>query len=126
MRFLLIYILFPFVSFAQNQEEMVVYTFGQVDPQFPGGDRAMQAFIDSNLVYEPQALYEMQSVVYIQFNVGIDGALSEIVIARSATAEMDKAACDVVSKMPNWIPGVGRDGKPAVVSMTLPIKFRMK
>lgn len=43
---------------------------------------------------------------------------------RSVNIDLDVEAVRVVSHMPRWIPGM-KDGKPARVQYTLPIRFKL-
>ncbi|UKN02153.1 energy transducer TonB [Paracrocinitomix mangrovi] len=107
------------------EEEQIVELGGAADPEFPGGERALFDFIQNNLVY-PDTSINMghQGIVYIQFIVERDGAITNVNTLMGVDEFIDKAAEDVISKMPNWIPSC--DNKECYrVRFTLPITFRL-
>jgi len=80
-------------------------------------------FIQKNIVY-PQIAKEKgdQGTVYLQFIVEKDGSLTNIVVLRGVSPEIDREAVRVVSAMPKWKPAKQR-GKPVRVRFNTPIKF---
>ena len=97
----------------------------ETPPTYPGGQKAMVAFIQKNLKY-PSACKEqnIEGKVYVQFTVKKDGSLSDIAVVRGAHTLLDAEAVRVVTAMPKWNPGVQRD-KNINTRMTVPFAFKL-
>lgn len=94
-------------------------------PEFPGGQEAFHKYLQENVVYPDSARkYRRQGTVYIYFEVGKDGSISNVQTKKGVPGapELSVEAERVIKAMPNWIPGI-MDGEPAKVAMTVPIKF---
>lgn len=87
-------------------------------PEFNGN---LGAWIGKNIKL-PIDYYPTSGTIYVSFVVGKQGEISNVKIAKSLNPEHDKAALDVVKKMPNWKPGE-QFGKPVAVNYHLPIKI---
>lgn len=101
------------------------YTIVEHMPEFHGGMDSLFAFITKNLVYPNDAKeIESQGKVYAQFVVEANGSISNAKILRgSGMTSIDQAVLDVISKMPDWIPGRNL-GKAVPVYYSIPITFR--
>ncbi|MBI3136596.1 MAG: energy transducer TonB [Bacteroidetes bacterium] len=95
----------------------------EVDPEFPGGFKAMYEFISSNVKY-PDLAAEMgaQGTVQVHFIVNRDGSISDVTTDSRMNKDLEKEAMRVISMMPNWKPGE-QAGKPVRVHYTVPINF---
>ncbi|HCE57190.1 MAG TPA: energy transducer TonB [Prolixibacteraceae bacterium] len=115
----------PIVTANDEEEEDAdkVFIIVEDDPEFPGGELALRAFI-ANAIKYPVIAQEngIQGKVYVTFVVGKDGSVKNAVIARGVDASLDKEALRVVNTLPKWNPGKQR-GKPVNVSYTVPINF---
>lgn len=111
------------VDEEEEEDEDQVFFIVEDMPQFPGGDAALQNFIASNVVY-PEIAKEngITGRVFVRFVVNKKGIVDKISIARGVDPSLDKAAMDVIKKLPNWNPGKQR-GKPVNVWYTAPINF---
>ena len=100
-----------------------VYEIVDKTPQFIGGESAMMAFVQKNLVYPPAAVeYQIQGTVNVRFVVNSNGKVSfDRVLGKPDKYLMDEAI-RVVKLMPNWIPGE-RDGKKVSSYFIIPIRF---
>lgn len=107
-----------------NGNELFVVV--EVQPQYPGGNEAMNKFISENLQY-PKIAQEngIQGRVITQFIVEKDGSLSDIQIVRGVDPSLDKEAIRLIGSMPAWIPGTQR-GNKVRVKYTLPVVFRLQ
>ena len=94
-------------------------------PQFPGGEGAMMKFLSDNLVF-PEAASKagVRGKVVVDFEVGTDGSIGEIQIARSLTPECDNEVIRVVRSMPRWTPA-SKDGQPIPLHYVLPVDFKL-
>ena len=89
----------------------------------PGG---LMKWISKELKY-PAAAIEMDisGKVIMQFTIGTDGAVKDIIVLRSVHPLLDKEAIRLLSKMPKWIPGK-HQGKEVPVRYVIPIIFRLQ
>lgn len=107
-------------------EKMGVVTRAERMPSFPGGQRALDAFLEKNLKYSKSAIKDKREErVNIEFVVNTDGSLSYIGIKRSVNPQLDTEAMRVVNMMPKWKPGTIQ-GQPVAVYYVQPIIFKGK
>lgn len=94
-------------------------------PEFPGGEGALFAFVQSNIKYPK---YEMdngiQGRVIVGFVVDTNGRVYDIGVKKGVSPGLDSAAVNVVSKFPNFNPGK-HGGKVVSVAYVLPIMFKL-
>lgn len=102
-----------------------VFDVVEVMPAFPGGQQALMEFIAKNLRY-PLKAHESstQGRVIAQFIIEKDGSVSNLVVARPVSPELDAEAIRVLASMPKWTPGKQR-GKEVRVRYSVPIVFRL-
>jgi protein TonB len=126
----LIIIASPILSVAQTTETenvrpIPIVDFAEQDPTFPGGDKAMMEFIQSNIIYPDSSIVrDEQGTVYVQFVVNVDGSISDVAILRGVSPLLDAEAIRVISIMPKWNPA-SNAGKFVRVRYQLPIKFQI-
>ena len=114
------------VAAPPKEEEVVDNAVVEVPATFPGGESALLAYVAKNLKYPAIALeQELQGVVVLKFEVGKDGSVSRIKIVKGLSSECDKAAADVVKKLPRFSPAK-QQGHPVPVWFTLPIRFQIQ
>lgn len=109
------------------EETNEVFQWFQVQEQakFPGGDAAMDKFIDENMVIPDIAYEEAESgTVLIGFTVEKDGRLTNVKVLskRAIGFGVEKAAVDAFKKMPKWTPALQRD-KPVRMSFQKPVRL---
>lgn len=109
--------------YMQPQNTYQVYTTVEKMPEFPGGMKAFQQYVQKNL---PQQDVKEKGVVIIQFIVEKNGNISNPTIARGFKAEMDTLALNLVSNMPKWIPGEEDNGNKVRCKYSVPIQFKPK
>lgn len=102
-----------------------VYKYAEVMPLFPGGQSALDDYINNNIVYPQDAIdNSSEGRVAVIFVVDENGKVTNVHhTGGSARADLEQAAVNVVSAMPAWTPGTVK-GKPVKTSMTLPIIFK--
>lgn len=99
----------------------------EVDPSFPGGEKAMIKFLQENLVYpQDEKKKGITGTTYILFTVDVDGKITNVKVMNGIK---DCEACDneavrVIKKMPNWIPAK-KDGQNIKFNQMIPIKFHL-
>ena len=100
-----------------------VYGSADINPQFPGGIRAMQTFIKENLESsEIVQRMRIPGIIQIYVVVLADGSLTDIKVVRGLQPDLDAEAIRVVKSMPLWKPAM-RAGKPVNVRCILPISI---
>jgi protein TonB len=87
-------------------------------PEFPGN---MGEWIGKHMKL-PDYVYPISGTVYVNFVVSKTGEITNVKISKSLDPEHDRAALEVVKKMPNWTPGE-QFGKPVAVNYHLPIRI---
>lgn len=106
--------------------EAEIIDFPDVEAQFPGGAAAMQKWISENVQY-PQTAIEMneQGRVYLSFVVEPNGSITNVVVERGVSKDLDKEAKRVVRKMPHWSAGEA-SGRNVRTRCRLPIIFQLE
>lgn len=102
----------------------LVYTVIEQMPQFPGGEKALYAFINQNIHY-PEEAYKnkIEGSVVVQFVVSETGKIMNARVVRKVSTELDQEALRVINSLPAWEPGK-QNGKAVAVYYTLPIRFK--
>jgi protein TonB len=96
-----------------------IFTVVEKQPEFPGGQKALDDFIKLNL--KDSRKYKKGNV-YAQFIIEKDGSITDIKIIRGLSNKQDIEVVRLISTMPNWIPGKQREKKRRV-RYVLPVKF---
>lgn len=95
-------------------------------PAYPGGEAAMQKYVQTNLKYPKSAQNAgTQGRVTIRFVVQKTGEITDVTVIRGISSELDAEAVRVVKAMPKWIPGKIK-GQVVPVYFTLPIVYKLK
>lgn len=130
MKKLLLFILFllPVMVKAQDVSPKgdVVYNVVEQMPEFPGGEKALRAFLAENVKYPSIAKENgIYGRVVCQFIVEKDGSITDVeVVKSSGEISLDKEAIRVIKMMPKWKPGK-QQNKPVRTRYTLPISFKL-
>ena len=94
-------------------------------PEFPGGQEAFIKFLRRNLRYPGMAVESgIQGKVILSFIIERTGELSHIKVVRGIGSGCDEEAVRVLSRSPQWKPGIQNDQKVRV-AYTLPINFSL-
>ncbi len=102
-----------------------VFTFVDDLPQFPGGDKALMAFLQQSIRYPAMERdNDIQGKVLLRFTVMEDGSVGDIQIIHPVSPGLDKEAVRVVKMMPKFKPGLS-NGKPVKVYFNLPIIYKL-
>jgi protein TonB len=109
---------------AQNSDKEILLPT-EINPEYPGGEAAMNAFISKNIKY-PNKEKENNVVgkVIARFAVMEDGTVDKITILSQTPLSFNNEVIRVLKLMPKWKPGM-QYGKPVIVYFTLPIMFQM-
>lgn len=130
MKYLSIYILLIIsiqVSAQQTKlmekSETEPFTIVEQMPEFPGGEDGLIKFLGRNIKYPAYAQEnDIKGTVLANFVVCEDGSICQLKIAKSPDTSLNRAAMEVLSKMPNWKPGK-QSGKNVRVYFDVPIVF---
>ena len=108
---------------AEAEPDVVPFVLVQTKPVFAQGD--FTKWVNSNIVY-PEAAKDAgtQGTVRVGFDVNKDGSVSNVVVLKSVSPELDAEAVRVVSSSPKWTPG-SNDGNPVNVSYVIPIIYKL-
>jgi TonB family protein len=103
-----------------------VFNVVERNPMYPGGEKAMFAFLGNTIRYPKEAVRrKVQGKVFINFVVERDGSLSRFKVLKGIGAGCDQEAVRVMKQMPKWIPGK-QNGQPVAVLYNLPIAFQLE
>ncbi|MEY4933859.1 MAG: hypothetical protein RIS64_218 [Bacteroidota bacterium] len=96
------------------------------EPSFEGGQAALRAFINTNLIY-PELAREngAEGKATVRFLVTPDGKASRIKVLKSPGYDCDKSLIEMIQKMPNWSPAL-RNGTPNGGWVLLEVAFRLQ
>jgi protein TonB len=105
-----------------------IYTTAEVAPQFPGGQRALDNYINKSVNYPQQAIDDdVSGTVHVSFVVDEKGRVTKAKVVNAANVGdgLDLEALRVVKNMPQWMPGKV-NGKRVKTRMELPISFQVE
>jgi TonB family protein len=107
----------------------LVYQYAEVQPQFPGGQEALNKFLTDHLKYpEAAKLAGAEGIATVRFVVNQDGKISQAraIVSSGFNMREDMLAESerVVLSMPNWIPAKHK-GKAVSCFMSFPVNFRL-
>ncbi|OJX87613.1 MAG: hypothetical protein BGP01_11455 [Paludibacter sp. 47-17] len=108
------------------QKDEPVFMVVEEMPQFTGGEQAMFKYLSNAIKYPVAAQQKgIEGRVIVSFVIDREGKVTEPVILRGISPELDAEAVRVVQNMPAWQPGKQK-GKIVQVKYTLPINFRLQ
>lgn len=118
------------VNWNPNEESVYneVNEIDKVDekPSFPGGESAMQSYLNSNVNYPVVAQENgVQGRVIVESIIEKDGSMSDVKVIRSVDPSLDREALRVVKAMPKWTPAKLK-GIPVRTKCTTPVVFRLQ
>ena len=105
-----------------------LYSTAEIAPQFPGGQRALDNYINNNVNYPQQAIDDdATGTVHVSFIVDEDGHVTKAKVMDAANVNdgLDQEALRAVKNMPAWTPGTVK-GKKVKTRMELPISFQVE
>lgn len=75
-----------------------------IEAQFPGGEAAMQKWVERNVIY-PQGAKQLgiEGRVYVVFVVEKDGSISNVEIVKGVSYSLNQEAIRLIKSMPPWI-----------------------
>ena len=109
----------------QEEGQSDIFILVEQQPQFPGGEAALDKFIKENLNLFPAGVEsDIIGRVTLSFIIEEDGSITDIKCMRSPHDDLTKEAIRVVKLMPKWLPGK-QNGKAVRVKYVLPFTFHL-
>lgn len=87
----------------QTDTTNIVWRKLDAEPEFPGGNRGLNAFWNQN--FRPKK-FNAKGEGKVEFTINPNGLISNITIVKPLSPEADEAAKIAVAKMPRWKPAV--------------------
>lgn len=97
--------------------------FAGPKPEYPGGQAALDQYLQTNLKY-PQAAKDngIEGTVDVAFLVKTDGSIGAIKIVRMVDPDLESEAIRLVKGMPAWIPA-DKNGTPVDAQAQIQVIF---
>jgi TonB family protein len=118
----------PAETLPQTEKEPVAPVIDDplnTDPRFPGGKKALEAYLKTNMKYPKRAMeHRIEGRVIFNIEVSAEGEITKIRLFKGVFPDCDEEAFYLIKKMPKWIPGL-KDGKPAAKQIMLPVPFKL-
>ncbi|MBS2213894.1 TonB family protein [Carboxylicivirga mesophila] len=110
-------------SIKYTEDGEATYFIVDNNPEYPGGEAQLMAFIASEVKYPEKAkAQKISGMVFISFVVTKEGKVTDTTVARGVHPLLDSEALRVINLLDNWKPG-SHKGKPVNVAYTVPINF---
>ncbi|MGB0429476.1 MAG: energy transducer TonB [Bacteroidia bacterium] len=95
-------------------------------PSFPGGNEAYFKFLKDNIEYpEWEHSYGIGGVIHLKFEIDKKGNVSDVIVVKGATENLNNEALRVAKQIPKWNPGL-RNGKAVSCWFYQKIVFKAK
>lgn len=96
-----------------------------IPASYPGGEKAMKAYIQKNLKYpQPSINNGIEGVVNVRFVVKTDGALDKLAVVRLVDPDLEAEALRLVKGMPAWTPATV-NGTPVESQSNVEVVFSL-
>ena len=106
-------------EFAESDKGVEFKVEGDTDPEFPGGEVFLQAYLKKKLLHSDVS---GKGDVVISFKVDKKGNIYGAEVTKSAGSTLDTAAFNIVTGMPRWRPGL-TNGQPADKPASVTVSF---
>ncbi|MEI9943918.1 MAG: energy transducer TonB [Chitinophagaceae bacterium] len=103
------------------------YSRTEMAPAYPGGQGALDTYINNNIVYPQEAIdNNIEGTVYVRFGVDENGKVSNVsTVGNKLGYGLEEEAVKVVTDMPQWTAGTVK-GKNVKTWRTLPITYKLE
>jgi TonB family protein len=109
-----------------EDKEIIIYSYVEQMPQFPGGEKALMKYFQSHINYPPMAAdNKVQGCVVVRFIVDETGKVSDATVIHSVDYYLDREVVRVCKSLPKFIPA-RHNGQSVSVWYTLPVTFRFE
>lgn len=114
-------------TLPMNADKAGYYSSVEVLPMFPGGQNALDNFINTTIEYPENASNNsIEGKVTVNFAVDEMGKVSNPkIVGKPLGYGLEEEVLKAVSKMPTWTPGVIK-GKNVKTYYILPVNFRLE
>lgn len=114
------------IEVPEVKEKEEFPTFVEMMPEFPGGEKAMYAFLNNHMRYPHMASESgVEGTVFVKFVVNVDGSITHVeTTGRKVGAGCEEEALRVIRKMPKWKAG-RQNGRNVAVWYNVPIRFKL-
>ena len=110
-----------------NTDAQGFYNSVETLPAYPGGQAALDKFINDNVEYPTEAINNnKEGTVIVSFGIDENGKVMNAKIASNPMVGdgLETEALRVINKMPAWTPGMIK-GKKVRSHYSLPIRFQL-
>jgi periplasmic protein TonB len=108
------------IGYSQTKvADSLIYEAAEYDAEFLGGKTPTEWVSESFILPDSLKKSEYGKMI-IRFVIEIDGSVSNVKVVRGLSPRMDKAAIDMMYKMPKWKPAMN-NGKAVRCRFTIPI-----
>jgi TonB family protein len=108
------------VNYSGNQDD------SEQEIKMPAYNGDIASDMMKTLKYPPEAQKKnIEGMVLLDLTIDKKGKLADVEIFKSADPLLDAEALRVARTLDKWTPGT-RDGKPARITIKLPVKFKLK
>ena len=109
-----------------HTKEYVYFTPAQ-KPSFPGGDAALSAFINKNLVYPEEALrYHVEGTVFAEVNLDSLGNVTSVEVpGKHLGIGLEEETVSVLMHSPRWHPAK-ENGQMVKSKITVPVTYKIQ
>lgn len=110
-----------------EKDKIGYYSRTEVTPAYPGGQNALETYINNNIVYPQEAIdKDIEGTVYVKFGVDEKGNVTNVsTVGNKIGYGLEEEAVKVVSAMPSWSAGTIK-GKNVKTWRTLPITYKLE
>jgi len=112
---------------AKKPDKNGVYEMTDVRPSYPGGETALENYMNNNIDYQQPAIdNNTEGTVNVQFVVDENGNVTDAKrIGKELGGGLDDEAVKVISNMPKWTPGKVK-GKNVKTRLVLPVTYKIE
>ncbi len=111
-------------NIIQNNEVPIPNLISK-QPEFPGGNAKMWAYINKELRYpEDLAAFRMEGRVVVRFKIMPNGSIGNIRITKTTHPLFSKEVIRIIKNMPQWSPAINAQGEGIEMEYILPITFQ--
>ena len=110
------------IPWTNDSEEQEVYQIVDQMPEFPGGEEALEKYINDNAKFREiinEWQFDVSGRIFVGFIVEPDGSITNVKVLRGIEKHCDEEAMRIVNSMPKWKPGM-RKGEPVRVQYIVP------
>lgn len=109
-----------------NADASGYYNSVETLPTYPGGQAALDQFINDNVTYPDKAIdNNKEGTVIVSFGIDENGKVTNAKVTSQVVGDgLEDEALKVINKMPAWTPGMVK-GKKVKSRYSLPIRFQL-